>query len=339
MPSGEEMLQQAVGLCQAGQKHQAAGILISVLKMEPSNELAWWLLSNCVEPPQQKRDCLNRVMRINPNHSGARLFLAMLERDQPLPDVFSAPIQAEPLAAGLDGNAVTRPLTQPLAPLDQEPAIATLMEEARAAEENSHFSTAYEAYEAILQLDSSDTLAWLGKGYAAGRLSTQDQNEIPEFFRCFSRAVLSHDSLGLSFEEAVTRLEPALARATTDRLLKLADFAAQMALAASQPMAKVYAVEHAHLTDWAYAISRGRESQTGPWCSRSRVVGAATNAFQRIIDDACKTNLSTRSRQQIFQTLKDYMLSNLTASGMNKDPELNQKLEEISKKALRKKLF
>ncbi len=339
MLSGEENLQEAIRLCQAGQKQQAAGVLVSLLKTQPSSEEAWWLLANCVEPAHQKRDCLQRVLRVNPDHPGARLFLSMLDRDQPLPELFAVPDGASPHTAETDGYADTHPLPHPLAPPDPEPDIAALMENARAAEESQQFSTAYKTYESVLELDSSNTLAWLGKGYAAGRLSTQEQNGIPEFFKCFTHAILSRDKRGQTIEEALNCLEPSIARAASERLLKLADFAAEMALSAPQPMANVYAVEHAHIADWAYAISRGREAQPGLWCTRARLTGAATGAFQRLINHASENNLSTRSRQQVFQTLKEYLLSNLSASGMNNDPELKRKLDDIVSRAPRKKRF
>jgi hypothetical protein len=337
MQSADEVLQDAVQLCQAGNKQQAAKLLVSLLTKEPSNEQGWWLLAACVETPERQHDCLERVLRINPEHLGARMFLTRLDNNQSLPDLSSALKKInDPQDLGeTDGYTQTASFQSSFLPITVEPQISQLMDQAKAAEESKDFAGAYQIYQNILDLDSGHTLAWLGKGYAAGRLSTADQNGIAEFFDCFSRAVLSRDQLGLTIQEAITRLEPTFAQAASNSMLKLANFSAQLAMAVPQPMANVYAVERVHLTDWAYSIGRRLSTQAGLWCSRAELIAVARDAFQRIIQNVVETNRNIRARQEILQTLKNYILFNLTTSGIDKDPDFLKSLDDMMDTALK----
>jgi hypothetical protein len=335
VPSSEDILQNAVQYCQAGDKPQAIRLLVSLLSSEPTNEQGWWLLAACVNTPQKQRDCLTRVLRINPDHLGARMFLTRLENNQPLPDLISTlgPRDAQEME-GQNGYNQTTEFHASLLPLPVEPQVIQLIEQAKNAEASKDFATAYQLYQEIIELDSSHTLAWMGKGYAAGRLSTADQNGISEFFDCFSRAILSRDTFGLTLNEAVSRLDPTIAQEASTRLLQLASYSAQLALSSPQPMANVYAVERVHLTDWAYAIGRNLDTQAGLWCSRAELIAVAYDAFQRIIQNVMDTHRSIRARQDILLTLRSYLLYNLTTSGMDKDPEFQQALEVMQNKAL-----
>ncbi|MBE0695326.1 MAG: hypothetical protein IH586_00210 [Anaerolineaceae bacterium] len=337
MPSTDEVLQNAVQLCQAGEKQKAAKLLVSLICNEPTNEQGWWLLTACVDTPKKQRDCLERVLQINPEHLGARMFLFRLDNNQPLPDLSSALKKInEPLETNeSNGYSQTAPFKSTFLPPPVEPHIVQLMDQAKAAEESKDFAEAYQIYQNIIEVDSSHALAWLGKGYAAGRLSTADQNGISEFFDCFSRAVLSHDQLGLTIQEAITRLEPSIAQAASNRLLQLASYSAQLAMASPQPMANVYAVERVHLTDWAYAIGQRLSTQEGLWCSRAELISVARDAFQRIIQSVVETNRSTRARQEILQTLKNFILSNLNTSGIDKDIDFLNSFDDMLNDALK----
>jgi hypothetical protein len=146
--------------------------------------------------------------------------------------------------------------------------------------------------------------------------------------------VLSRDHLGLPIDEAITRLEPTIAQAASDRLLKLTHFSAQLAMQTPQPMANVYAVERVHLTDWAYAIGRKLGTQSGLWCSRAELFAVTVDAFQRIIKSVVETNLSTRARQDRLKTLKTFLLSNLATSGLNRDPEILEEIENMLERGI-----
>jgi tetratricopeptide (TPR) repeat protein len=65
------MLEQAVAYIRAGEIEKARSFLIEVLKQNPSNEDAWLWMTKCVVETEQKRYCLERVLKINPQNQYA----------------------------------------------------------------------------------------------------------------------------------------------------------------------------------------------------------------------------------------------------------------------------
>lgn len=325
MPTGTEALQQAIQLHQTGKKSQAARLLVNLLKTDPANEQSWWLLSTCVDDPQKQRDCLDRVLLINPYHLGARMTLERLNEDQPSSTSDS---DAPPMALDSSpGYASTEPFAPP--PFPEHSKIARLLEEARAAVERKDFGGAYELYHRVLEQESSRMTAWLGQGYCAARLSDGETNRFPEFFDSLSRAVLARDSFGLALNDALARLDPAVAQAASNYMLQLASFAAQLALSQPQPMANVYAVERVHLADWAYTVGRQRQDQSGTWFSQDELIGIAADAYQRILTNLNETQRNSRARAETMKALRGYLLNNLTASGLNRDPAFLAQLDRL----------
>jgi len=76
--SVEGELQRAEELLRAGYKTQAQTRLARLLKQDFHNEQAWWLLAQSQDDPQRRKDCLERVLAINPGHQAARQMLAAL---------------------------------------------------------------------------------------------------------------------------------------------------------------------------------------------------------------------------------------------------------------------
>lgn len=66
-------------LLQEGKKREACALLAAHLKRDPASVQAWWTLSRAVETPAQERDCLERVLRLDPAHALARARLAQLK--------------------------------------------------------------------------------------------------------------------------------------------------------------------------------------------------------------------------------------------------------------------
>ena len=62
-----------------GDLTQARKDLIPLLKSNPQDERVWYLMSLTVSDPQQKRDCLQRVLQINPDNADAKRQLALLD--------------------------------------------------------------------------------------------------------------------------------------------------------------------------------------------------------------------------------------------------------------------
>jgi tetratricopeptide (TPR) repeat protein len=76
----QTLLRQGVAICKAGQHQEARRILTQVVELDPDNESAWLWLSGVVDSLQERRHCLEQVLRINPGNAHARNGLTWLER-------------------------------------------------------------------------------------------------------------------------------------------------------------------------------------------------------------------------------------------------------------------
>jgi hypothetical protein len=72
-------IQEAIELIKSGKKADGGRILSVIVKKHPDTELAWQWLSVCVVPEEQKRYCLNQVLRINPQNVNAKKALESLD--------------------------------------------------------------------------------------------------------------------------------------------------------------------------------------------------------------------------------------------------------------------
>jgi hypothetical protein len=79
MMQRDSKLRDAVANIKAGDKQAARSILVPILRSEPQNEIAWLLLSYAVDEKEYKRDCLERVLEINPANEKARKRLAEID--------------------------------------------------------------------------------------------------------------------------------------------------------------------------------------------------------------------------------------------------------------------
>lgn len=73
------LLEKAVTYLKQGNKQQAEQCLLQVIRMDPENVIAWYGLANVLDDPLRKKDCLRRVLALNPQHERARALLARLE--------------------------------------------------------------------------------------------------------------------------------------------------------------------------------------------------------------------------------------------------------------------
>lgn len=78
-PSLSSQLEVADALVRAHQNREAANLLIPLLKENPQVEEGWLLLSYAIQDPKKKRECLQKVLVLNPNHARAKERLAKLE--------------------------------------------------------------------------------------------------------------------------------------------------------------------------------------------------------------------------------------------------------------------
>jgi hypothetical protein len=95
-------LQEAIQAIKSGDKAQGRSLLLQILKTNPQHENAWLWLAAAVEEPQQKRDCLQKVLAINPNNQTAKAGLKQLtkqietetEEEPKLQDIIASPLNS-----------------------------------------------------------------------------------------------------------------------------------------------------------------------------------------------------------------------------------------------------
>ncbi len=65
------LLEQAASYIKAGDTEKGKQLLIEVIKHDPNDENAWLWMSRCVRTVEQKRECFDRVLKINPQNPHA----------------------------------------------------------------------------------------------------------------------------------------------------------------------------------------------------------------------------------------------------------------------------
>lgn len=74
-----ETLQQAYLYLKAGDRNRARALLLDVIDQNPNEPEAWVGLSFCVYTVQERKKCLERALRVAPDHRYARAALARLQ--------------------------------------------------------------------------------------------------------------------------------------------------------------------------------------------------------------------------------------------------------------------
>src|SRR5687767_7422125 len=92
-PWGDTVLQDAEQLLREGRIQEARPLLVAHVQKDPSSARGWWLLSMALSDPKQQMDCLERVLRIDPNHAPAQARLSKLKGAVP-PSPVPASVQS-----------------------------------------------------------------------------------------------------------------------------------------------------------------------------------------------------------------------------------------------------
>ena len=66
------ILEQAVAYIKAGNLENGKKLLIQVIQQNPRDENAWLWMSRCVTSVEQKRECFQRALNINPDNQIGR---------------------------------------------------------------------------------------------------------------------------------------------------------------------------------------------------------------------------------------------------------------------------
>ncbi|MFN8376315.1 MAG: hypothetical protein U0694_26020, partial [Anaerolineae bacterium] len=126
-------LKQAYALIKAKQTEKAVPILLPIVAAEPDNVNAWWLLANAQAEPVKARAALEQVLRLKPDHEGAKKQLEAFRRMEPLLSHLgisaypTPPAEAaSPAQEAVDFSALaSTPQTQDQVPSDTPPVQST----------------------------------------------------------------------------------------------------------------------------------------------------------------------------------------------------------------------
>ncbi len=81
----QTLLREAIASAKAGNKSWARECLQRLLKLEPNNEDAWLWMSMVLETPGEKRFCLQKVLAVNPQNAQALAGLRYLDQQSKAP--------------------------------------------------------------------------------------------------------------------------------------------------------------------------------------------------------------------------------------------------------------
>lgn len=98
--SADERLKAGIEAARQGDRANAQKLLRQVVTSNPNNEVAWMWLASVAESLQERRSCLERALRINPNNTRAQEALRQLDAVSPRPSrAASAPAARVPRRA------------------------------------------------------------------------------------------------------------------------------------------------------------------------------------------------------------------------------------------------
>jgi hypothetical protein len=138
-PPPADALTAATQMVKNGRLEQARETLMQYLMKNPSSEQAWLLMSYVLSDPSKQKDCLERVLKINPNNTVAQSKLAHLlgrrteelfykgaqssqppaPKSEPVPEPEPEPLpEPEPVPPPVL-KAAAKPKPEPLPPLEK----------------------------------------------------------------------------------------------------------------------------------------------------------------------------------------------------------------------------
>ena len=73
-------LDKAIAAVKQGKKAEARTVLLEILRSDPQNERAWLWMSAAVKSTEQKEECLNKVLELNPYNKPAQRGIDLLRK-------------------------------------------------------------------------------------------------------------------------------------------------------------------------------------------------------------------------------------------------------------------
>ncbi len=93
-----DTLAQGIAALKAGQKAEARNLLGQAVRQDPKDETAWLWLSGAVESDQERRYCMERILKLNPNNTLAQQALEQMQAPAAPPTQPARPTVLPPLA-------------------------------------------------------------------------------------------------------------------------------------------------------------------------------------------------------------------------------------------------
>ena len=203
-------LKQAISAYKSGEKQKAQKLLAHLVQAQPNNEEAWFWLAACIADPAQRQYCLKRVLKINPNNVQAKRALKKSEELQASQQAVTQPTKKASSVTFFAANCpkckeelripvnrasikcmycsqeilihgennISLPLTI---------NVKDLLLLAQNAEDNQNFEEGYRYYSQVLEKDTGNPSAWLGKGRCAAWLSSAQTERISEAIDCMKK--------------------------------------------------------------------------------------------------------------------------------------------------------
>jgi uncharacterized membrane protein len=106
-PDWGALLRDGIAAAESGDRARARDLLARAVAKDRRNPLAWLALSEVVDDPRQKQDCLERVLALDPGHELARQRLAQLRQARTQP-VGVGPVGAQHAVLPTPGAALWR---------------------------------------------------------------------------------------------------------------------------------------------------------------------------------------------------------------------------------------
>lgn len=78
----EDLLRQVAAALKQGDRHKALQLLKAYIKSNPRDIRGWWALAKLSDDTDIKKECLKRVLRLDPHHAEALEMQAMLEAQE-----------------------------------------------------------------------------------------------------------------------------------------------------------------------------------------------------------------------------------------------------------------
>ncbi len=125
------LLEQAVAYIKAGDTEKAKPLLVEVIKQNPRDENAWLWMSRCVSNVEQKKDCFERVLVINPQNLYAIEGLNRLNNSVPNNSVPKVKVnQQQPALGGMTASAQPQPVRPHVPTLNRQATVNQMKGEA-----------------------------------------------------------------------------------------------------------------------------------------------------------------------------------------------------------------